>query len=49
MNNLIIDLFMFLIASGLFGAGVLGYVMGRNAEADRNKKQSDKEAKVTGK
>ena len=49
MNNLIIDLFMFLIASGLFGAGVLGYVMGRNAEANRNKKQSAKEDKITDK
>lgn len=49
MNNLIIDLFMFLIVAGLFSAGTLGYVLGRKAEANRNKRQSAREAKVTGK
>ncbi len=50
MSYLIIDLFMFLIVAGLFGAGALGYVLGRNAEINRNKRQSTrKEAKAVGK
>lgn len=37
MNYLIIDIYMFIIVAALFCAGAIGYVMGRNAEANRNK------------
>lgn len=49
MNYLIINLFMFLIVAGLFCAGALGYVVGRNTEANRNKRQLAREAKALGK
>lgn len=38
-----------LIVAGLFCAGALGYVVGRNTEANRNKRQLAREAKALGK